>query len=369
VALGWVTLQLTGSGAALGAVLATQAIPRAVLMLVGGALSDRFTPVRVMAFSAAARALVLGAFAALVISGRAQAWEVFVAAAALGAIGAFFYPARSSALPSVVDSELLEPANAWIFVATQAAIVAGPALAGLVVARAGSGPAFAIDAAGFAIAVLGLAPLHSRAAGDGRKPSGLVAEVFAGLRFMWDDQMRRAVMAVIVVLNFAVNGPFEVGVTVLAREHWGGPVALGAVIGAFGLGSVLGAILVGKLRGRLALGWALVAVCAAFGLGFPLLGVFPSAWPAALVTAIIGSVNACVAVLGLSWLQRTTPPELIGRVMSVVLTGSMAVAPISFAIAGALIGLNVELPFAIGGALALAAGVYCVVSRTVREAR
>src|SRR5258708_1686598 len=94
VALAWITLQLTGSGTALGAVLATQAIPRAVLMLVGGAVSDRFSPLRVMIVSAAARALVLGAFAAIVIAGRTQVWEGFAVAAALGVIGASFIPAR-----------------------------------------------------------------------------------------------------------------------------------------------------------------------------------------------------------------------------------------------------------------------------------
>lgn len=368
VALGWVTLQLTGSGAALGAVLATQAIPRAVLMLVGGAISDRFTPLRVMVVSSAARAAVLAVFAALVIGGRAQAWQVFAVAAALGAIGAFFYPARSSVLPSVVDADLIQQANAWMFIATQAAIVVGPALAGLTVARLGTGSAFAVDAAGFAVAVLGLLPLWNESAGAARKPSaGLIADVVAGLRYMWESPLTRIVLAVIIVLNFAVSGPFEVGVTVLARQSWGGPFALGAVIGSFGVGSVVGALLVRKTR--LPLGWALIAVCAAFGLGFPLIGVFSAAWPAALVTALIGVVNAAVSVLGISWLQTRTPPELMGRVMSVVMTGAMAVGPFSYAIAGVLVGVNVELAFAVGGGLALLVAIAGMASATVRQAR
>lgn len=368
VALSWVTLQLTGSGAAVGAVLATQAVPRAVLMLVGGAISDRFTPLRAMLASAAARAVVLGAFAALLLTGHAQAWEVFAVAAALGVIGAFFYPARSSALPSVVEPELIQPANAWVFMATQAAVVAGPAVAGLVVARAGTGPAFAVDAAGFALAVLLLLQLRLPAGGASRRPSnGLVRDVLAGLRYMWESPLTRAVLAVIVVLNFAVSGPFEVGVAVLARQVWGGPLALGFVMGAFGVGSLVGALAIRKLR--VPLGWAVIAVCVAFGVGFPLIGLFAVAWPAAVVTALIGIVNACVSVLGLSWLQTQTPPALIGRVMSVVMAGSMAVGPFSYAIAGALVGVNVELPFAIAGVLALLTAIASVLSRTVREAR
>lgn len=367
VALAWVTIQLTGSGAAVGAVLATQAIPRGVLMLFGGAISDRFTPIRVMMASAAARALVLGVFAALVIGGHAQAWEIFVVAAALGAISAFFYPARQSALPSVVEPAQIQPANAWVFMATQASIVVGPALAGLLVARAGSGPAFVIDAAGYGLAFIGLLPVAGTAGAGARKGSaGLVAEVLAGLRYMWESTLTRTVLAVIIVLNFAVNGPFEVGITVLARQRWGGAFTLGAMIGAFGIGSLVGALAVRKLK--LPLGWGLIAVCAAFGIGFPLIGLFPVAWPAAVVTALIGVVNASVSIIGISWLQTRTPAELMGRVMAVVMTGVTAVAPLSYAIAGALVPVSVELVFALGGALSLLVAIVAVGLKTVREA-
>lgn len=369
VALGWVTLQLTGSGAAVAAVLAVQAVPRAVLMLLGGALSDRFTPLRVMAVSSAARALVLGAFAATVIAGHAQTWELFFVAALLGAIGAFFYPAQQAALPSVVEPELLERANAALQVVSQLAMVLGPAVAGVVVARYGSGPAFAIDAGGFALAAIALASLTAAPAAARKPSAGLLDDVLAGIRYMWDNPLRRAVLAVVVALNFAVNGPFEVGATVLARHVWGGPWALGVVLAAFGAGSLAGAIAVGVLRDRIPLGWLMVAVCTAFGLGFPLLGLFGSPWPAAAVAAVIAVVNAGLSVLGISWLQRRTPPELIGRVMSVVLTGAMATAPLSYAATGAVIGLGVELPFALAGAISLLLALYCVLSPTVRDAR
>jgi MFS family permease len=369
VALGWVTLQLTGSGAAVGAVLAVQAVPRAVLMLLGGVLSDRFTPLRVMAVSAAARAAVLAVLAALVLSGRGQSWELFGVAVLLGAIGAFFYPSRTAALTAVVEPDLLEPANSALQVATQLAMILGPAVAGVLVARFGGGPAFAIDAAGFALAAVALVPLLAPRSAARPASSGLLADVLAGIRYMSDDRLRRTLLAVVIGLNFAVNGPFEVGVTVLARQRWGGPVALGVVLAAFGLGSLLGAFGVGLLRGRIPLGWLMVADCAAFGLGFPVLGLFASPWPAAAASAGMAIVNVSMAVLGLSWLQRHTPPELIGRVMSVVMTGAMATAPLSYALAGALIGFGVEIPFLVAGVVSLALAAYCLSDATVRDAR
>jgi MFS family permease len=371
IALSWLTLQVTGSGFALGAVLATQAIPRALLMLVGGAVTDRFTPIKVMTATAAVRAALVAAVAILVIAGRVQAWELFLVAAALGVLGAFFLPASNSAIPSVVDEDLLETANAWIMVASTVSTIAGPALAGLVVARWGSGPAFAVDAAGYALAAVACLPVIGlRAGAAGGAPSrNLVAAIREGFTYMWSNPMLRALLAVIVVLNFAAAGPFEVGVTLLAKVRWGGPLALGVAFGAIGLGALLGAVASGALKGRIPLGWAIVAIGFIFGLGFPLIGLAPSVWPAAVVAAILGMFNGLLKVLGFSWIQRRTPPEFLGRVMSLVMAAAFGVSPLSFAIAGALVGLNTEVLFVAGGAACILVGIGCAASRTVRETK
>jgi hypothetical protein len=371
IALSWLTLQVTGSGFALGAILATQAIPRALLMLVGGAVTDRFSPIRVMTVTAAVRAALMAAIAILVIAGRVQAWELFPVAAALGVLGAFFLPASNSAIPSVVDQDLLETANAWIMVASTVSTIAGPAVAGLVVARWGSGPAFAVDAAGYALAAFACLPVIGLRAGAGGSAPGnnLLAAIRDGFTYMWRNTMLRALLAVIVVLNFASAGPFEVGVTLLAKVRWGGPLALGVAFGAIGLGALVGAVASGALKGRVPLGWAIVAIGFVFAIGFPLIGLAPSVWPAALVAAILGMFNGLLKVLGVSWIQRGTPPEFLGRVMSLVMAAAFGVSPLSFAIAGALVGLNTEVLFVAGGAACLLVGAGCLASRTVRETR
>src|ERR1700693_1083187 len=154
VAIAWLVLQLTGSSLALGSVLVVQAVPRGVLMLVGGAISDRLSPRVTMLASMGLRVALVAPLAVLVLAGRVQMWEVYGISFVFGVVDAFFMPARSSILPRIVSDHELEAGNAVLNVSTQVAIVIGPALAGVVVATMGTGWAFAVDAACFALGAL-----------------------------------------------------------------------------------------------------------------------------------------------------------------------------------------------------------------------
>jgi MFS family permease len=108
IALTWLTLQLTGSGLALGTVLMAAAIPRAIFMLVGGVLSDKASPRNLMMASNAIRALLVGLFTALVFLGTTQLWHLYVLSVAFGTVDAFFYPASRAIIPKLVDKDELK---------------------------------------------------------------------------------------------------------------------------------------------------------------------------------------------------------------------------------------------------------------------
>ncbi len=105
----WLVLQIIGSALAVGTVLALQAVPRAVLMIVGGAVADRVSPRPAMVGSAATRAVAIGALAALILTRQVQLWEVYVAALAVGVVSAFFLPARFAVLSR--SSKLATPCS------------------------------------------------------------------------------------------------------------------------------------------------------------------------------------------------------------------------------------------------------------------
>ncbi len=371
VAIAWLVLQLTGSSLALGSVLVVQAVPRGVLMLIGGAISDRFSPRVTMLASMGLRVALVAPLAVLVLAGRVQMWEVYGISFVFGVVDAFFMPARSSILPRLVADHELEAGNAVLNVSSQVSIVVGPALAGVVVALAGTGWAFAADAACFAVGavfVLWL-PRASRVDADQASPEpGLRGQIMAGFRYAWADIGIRATLIIIAAVDFGANGALGVGLPTLAHGRYGaGAAGLGLLLGAWGVGATAGALAGGMVKRPERIGWWMVAVCAWLGATIGAVGLIPTLAPAALVLAIGGISSGAVNTFGISWLQRRTDPAMQGRVMSLVMLASLGLVPISYALSGAIADVNPTALFLAAGGLMLATAAAAAASRTVRS--
>jgi MFS family permease len=371
VAMAWLVLQLTGSSFALGTVLVIQALPRAVLMVVGGALADRFSPRLTMLGSMSLRALAVGPLAVLILTGHVQMWQVYAIAAVFGVVDAFFMPARMSILPSVVKDQELEPGNALMNLTSQATVIVGPIVGGLIVAGLGVGWAFAADGALFVLGFLFILwlPVDARATNhDAGTRDNLGGQIVAGLRYAWGDIGIRATLVIVAVIDFAANGAFGVGLPTLAHGRYGaGATGLGAMLGAWGVGAAAGALAAGLIPPPKQFGWLLVVLPVWFGLGTVGVGVLPSLVPAALVMAISGVGTGVINTYGLSWLQRRTLPAMQGRVMSLVMLASMGLTPVAYVLSGALAEINVTTLFVVAGAMSMLCGLGAVASRQVRE--
>ena len=134
VALPWLVLKLTGDPAALGVVLAVMAFPRALFMLVGGAVVDRMSPRRVLLGARFVNAACIVILAVLVLTGTIQMWMVYLLALGIGLSTAFAYPAGSAILPQLVQPQQLRSANAAFMGMRQLSMIGGPVLAGFVIA-------------------------------------------------------------------------------------------------------------------------------------------------------------------------------------------------------------------------------------------
>src|SRR6266850_4100084 len=270
VAMAWLVLQLTGSGLALGSVLVAQALPRAVLMVAGGALADRLSARLTMLASMGLRAIVVAPLALLVLTGRVQMWEIYAMAVVFGIVDAFFMPARMSILPRVVADHELEPGNAVLNVTAQASVVLGPVLGGLIVAGLGIGWAFAGDAACFALGFLFILWLPSAArvtAGEAHPDGGLGGQIAAGFRYAWANLGIRVTLIVIAVVDLAANGALSVGLPTLAHGRFAaGAAGLGILFGAWGVGATAGALGAGFVPPPKRFGWLIVLICAWLGI-------------------------------------------------------------------------------------------------------
>ena len=168
VALTLLALRIAGPGFALGSVLAVAAIPGALLMPVGGWVSDRFSPAEVHLLCGIGRALLASALASIVFLGVSISWPLYALASTLGVLNALYYPASLSTVPAVLkDKALLGAGNALVMGTQQVSEMAGPVLAASVVALFGVGSVFGINALMFATAAI----LFGLVASGARRPT------------------------------------------------------------------------------------------------------------------------------------------------------------------------------------------------------
>lgn len=368
VAVAWLTLQLTGSTLAVGSVLAAAAVPLAVLMLLGGAISDRFSPRNTMLAAGLARGGVMAGLAVLTMTHSIHLWHLFAGAALVGSTSAFFVPASTAMLPRLVAKEQLEAGNALLNISRTAAIVLGPAAAGVVVAAVGPGSALAADAAGSVLAALLVVPLPAGERGSATSRSSPLMDAAGGVRYVWADVPLRATLLVIAVLNLFALGAVQVGLPALAYQRFSqGAVALGSTFAAWGLGSTLGSLAAATRPSPGHFGWIVIGVVALIGVGIAATGLAPTLLVLLAVMVAVGIVEGAGTTYIVSWMQRRTDPAMQGRVMSVAMLASVGLQPVALAVAGGLASRYLGLLFWGCAAAIEVTAVAAALSRSVRR--
>lgn len=375
IALAWLTLQLTGSALALGTVLMAAAVPRGTLMLVGGALTDRFPQRAIMLASDASRAVLVTVLAALVLTGNVHLWHLYVLAVIFGTVDSVFIPAEQAIVPSLVSGEQLTGATALMQVAGQASNLAGPIAAGTLIAliagAQGIGIALAFDASTFYISALALALMRSRggvAPAEGEDAQGMLQSIREGLSYAWNDRVLRALLIAIAGIDMTAAGVFGVGFPMLGRLHFGGAAGFGAMASGFGAGALVGIFLVGAMKNPPHRGLSSIAVLTVFGLGTALMPFAPNIVVATGIVSVMGVGAGFINVLINPWMQMRTDPAMLGRLASLIMLASQGLTPLSYAVSGWIADFNLTVLFLAGAGIILATATYTALSpaRSIR---
>lgn len=182
-----------------------------------------------------------------------------------------------------------------------------------------------------------------------------------GISYVSNHPPLRFLCLVVAAAGFAFAGPVMVGIPYLADTRFPeGVAAYGAILAGYAAGNLLGIIFSNRLplRNKKGVHILLTAIFIAFGMGLAVLGWVSTAWLAAFDLLVLGVLNGYMSILLLTGLQRNTPQEFLGRVMSVVIFASMVLMPFSQAIAGALLIWNVQLLFLGAAALMVGTALY-----------
>ena len=343
VAIAFAVLDLTGSAAALGLVLAARSIPEVVFLLVGGVIADRFDRARILVVANVVAGLAQAGAATLLLTGTASVPALAAHEAANGTASALVFPAAAALTPLTVPSRMLQEANAMLRLGLNAALILGAASGGVLVGSLGSGWGLAVDAVAYVVAAGCFSRLRRRP--DATPLTSSVAarrRGFAGvggdLRDGWREVSSRTwLWAVILAFGFA-NAAQAAGRATL------GPVVADRTFGPEGWGLVLAVQTAGMFAGgllmlRLRTGRPLFAGCAAILLWVPMFVVLAlnPTLPMLLPVALLGGVG--LEVFSVSWdlsLQQQIPQDRLSRVYSFDALGSYAMIPIGQLVAGPL---------------------------------
>jgi len=369
VALPWLILQMSGSGLTLGEIMMVAAIPRALLILVGGIISDRVSPRLAMLFSNLARGVIVAGLAALVWSHAVRIDLVLLLVFFFGVADAFFYPAYMAMVPRLVEADYFAPANSLLLTSSQVMVLIGPAIAGALIARAGLAPAFAIDSGSFIIAAAALVLISTQksiapATAAGR-PS-LLSSMQEGLHYAWNDGFIYGIILITAMVNLAFTGTYAVGTALLADKIFHSATSLGIMLSTSGAGAILGSVIAGLWRPSRHRGMFILAFPFVVGLG--LIGIAFAAHlaEAAAIQAVIGVMNGFSSVFVTSMLQTRIEPSMMGRVFGIITLAMVGLLPFSFLLGGVLSKFGVMVLFLISGGFLLVTGI---VSSSIRQLR
>jgi Transmembrane secretion effector len=363
VAIAWQVYQLSDSPTALAMVGVSWSLPQVLLMLLSGALADRFDRRKLMIAGDLIRFAAIASIGALSVAGRLTVPLIVGIVVAYGIGQAIFQPSFSAIVPAIVPSDLLVEANSLAqFVRPFAMTLVGPLLGGVLIAAFGAGWAFVFDGGTFAFSALMILLMLARPAPrtEGRQER-LRTEVAVGLRYVLTNRWLLVAMVAATVSLLATWGPWETLVPfVIKNDLHGGPWDLGLVFGAGGLGSVAAALYMGQ-RGRLPRKplTALYVTWAIGMFGTAGFGLVTGVWQAMIVAlATEGSITLLI-VIWFTLVQTLVPHELLGRVTSLDWMISTAGVPLSFAIVGPIasaIGARTTLILAgiLGGGITVA---------------
>ena len=379
IALSWLTLQITGSGLALGTVLMVGAIPRAAFMLFGGALSDILSPRRIMIVSNISRAIVVAIIAFIVFFEVVELWHLYLLSITFGIADSFFHPAFNALIPRVVDKDKLEAGNAILRGTHELSFLIGSAPAGLLISGVGMDLAFGIDSVSFVMAAIFLSMMTSTKGKTvlsvnefhvSKKPirlKNIISDIREGFKYTFNKPAFRALILAIAVIDFCFAGPIDVGLAWLSDNRFmGGATAFGIILSSFGGGAVIGTIIAGTLKFKKC-GLLLALIGAFLGIGLGILGIVPNVLAAVVLSVPMGVGVGIFNIVLISWFQKEAPSRMIGRVMSLVMFASVGVMPFSFAISGMLVDIHAPIMFAVAGSLVLLACLYLFTVSAVRQ--
>jgi MFS family permease len=364
-ALPLLVLALTGSGLAMGLVMAINTGADFIVGTLAGAMSDRGDRKRMMFVADLGRAIFTALIPLSVIVHGPTMVVILLVSAPLAILRGFFRAGYLASMPSLVGRSQLARGNGILETAYSASFVLGPAIAGFLVTVIGPGPTLLVDAVSFAIASLGLFLIgrELRAPAD-RPPSRIIDDIREGVVYIARHPVLRT-MILMFALGSAVLTPVAAAMTFrIVRDLGQSPAAFGLTLTGFGAGTLIGSLFAARLGHGTNVARVFVLALLLMGGATIAIAVIGSLPLIVALTALSGAGEAALVIVYVSVRAANSPDELVGRIASTARVMSLGLMPIGSLIGGLLID-------AVGGTatLAILGASLCVVALGFSQVR
>jgi MFS family permease len=375
VTRGWLMYELTRSPVQLGLVQGIQALPILLLSPVAGSVADRHARKPLVVAAQVIAATLYGCLAALVLTGNVQPGHLYAMAFAMAVIQTFHQPARAAMVADAVPPQHLTNAIGLSSIGYNVARSTGPAIAGLLIARFGTGSCYVVQSAFYVLAViatLGLRPTPAAAAAAARDavPASFRRSTVEGWVFSWRNEAVRTGLLVTASASLFIM-PFTTLLPVFARDILGvGATGQGSLLTAMGLGAICSAFLIASLGHQMPRGLLMLGGVTLYGLSVVAFAASPSFRLSLALMALVGMCHVSSYALVNTVIQSHSPAAFRGRTMS-IFHMSEVVVTVGGMMAGALAGLlgarwAAAAMGASGALLALAIAVALPQARRIR---
>jgi MFS family permease len=361
VALGWLVLQLTGSGTELGGVLAFQFVPILFLGPWGGLIVDRFHKRTLLYWTQSASAILALLLGLLVFTNTAQIWMIYIFALCLGMIKVIDNPARQTFVSEMVGTEHVRNAVTLNSTASNLARVIGPSIGGVLIALFGIAASFFINALSFGAVLFMLFLIRDSELYKTPRVPKSRGQLKDGWQYVLQTPLLRDTLVVALIIG-TFSYEFQVSLPLLAKVTFAGNAAsYAALLAALGLGSVIGGLYAAGRKKTSP--HALMIATFLFGASMIAAALTPTFFFALCALVFVGFFSINVTSLANTMLQLESVPAMRGRVLalwSMAIFGSTAIGAPAIGYISEYWGPRAGL--AAGGIAALCASIFAVMT-------
>lgn len=361
IALTWMLVQTTGSSLIVGSYLFVLGVTKLVLIMFGGVVVDRIDNRKLLIFSDVTRAILMFVFFMMSGHGAPPLWSFYVIGVLFGIVDSVNEPASISCRTRIVEEKFYTQSMGLLMIAGNVSVIIGPSLGALLVAYFSPLDAILVNGASFLLSavlillVRFMPPVQHTE--EPEKREGFFKGFKSGLTYFKSTPILLA-MATFAFFSNAAVGTTEIAIPFLAKSLHSGVQGFGLMNTSIGIGSVAGAVLFSLFVIKHPRPYMTLLTCFLQGIMLLLIGFTHNLWILIALFILVGGHEAAVNIIAPSVNHTLIPPQLFGRVISIMIIVMSGSIPVSQAITGWLMTrFEPQRIFTFAGLLEMAAAL------------